>query len=214
MPISLWSNVGVSVQSALGTANTITAISKASPGVVTYSGADPSNGAYVYMTVQGMNQVDGRVFRVAGVDAGANTFQLEGEDTTSYSTFSSGSFQVITYGTTITSLTGLSSGGGDFNFVDVTTIHDSVARQIPGLANPATYTFESFWDVSDAGLVALKAASDSQAVRAVLFSFANGQKVAFAGYVGATLLPGGQAQDKVTTSVVITMYGRPSVFAS
>ena len=46
------------------------------------------------------------------------------------------------------------------------------------------------------------------------FTFANGQKVAFVGYIGASLLPVGNAQDKVTTTVAVTMFGKPSVFAS
>jgi hypothetical protein len=89
-----------------------------------------------------------------------------------------------------------------------------VKKQIPGAASAAVYNFENVWDVADAGLVALKAASDNKAKRAVKFTFANGQKVLFCGYVGCTLLPGGSAQDKVTTPVTITMYGRPTTYST
>ena len=45
--------------------------------------------------------------------------------------------------------------------------------------------------------------------------FGSGGKIIyFAGYVGFTGLPGGQAQDKVTTSCVITMNGTPTYYAS
>lgn len=206
--VSLWSNVGVAIQSALASPLTITAITKASPGVATSTAHGLSNGDYVLLDVQGMTEVSGRVFRVASV--AANTFALEGENTTNYGTFSSGTAKKITFGTTLATATGLSASGGDFEFIDTTTIHDPVRSQIPGVANAATYTFESIWDVADAGLVALKAASDIKAQLAVRFSFANGQKVVFVGYVGATLLPVGNAQDKVTTQVVITMFGRPT----
>jgi len=214
MAVTTWSNVAVAIQSAAAASVTINAISKASPGVVEYTGTDPSNGNYVRLTAQGMSQVDGRVFRVANVDGGDDDFELEGENTTGYGTFSSGGFEVITFGTTMSTARGLSASGGDFSFIDVTTIHDNVAKQVPGVASAATYTFESIWDASDAGLVALKAASDSQAQRAIRFTFANGQIVVFNGYIGATLLPTGNAQDLVTTSVVVTMYGRPTLFSA
>lgn len=213
--VSKWNSVAVAIQSALATAQTVTAISKANPGVATYSGTDTyANGDYVKVTAVGMAQVNGRVFRVANVNTGAKTFELEGENTTSYDTFTSGSIEEVTFGTTMSSATGLQASGGDFDFIDVTTIHDNVRKQITGAANPAVYTFESIWDVADTALIALKAASDQQAQRCVRFTFANGQKVVFNGYVGCALLPTGNAQDKVITQLVITMFGTPTYYSS
>ena len=176
------------------------------------SGTLPADGAYVVFDVTGMTQVDGRVFRVAG--GSGSTFQLAGLDSTAFGTFVSGTCQVITFGTALSTATGLQGSGGDFEFVDITTIHDSIRKQMPGVASPATYTFESIWDVADAGLIALNEASENQTLLAVRFTFANSQKVLFTGYVGATLLPVGNALDKVTTSVVVTMFGRPTVYAT
>ncbi len=210
--VSLWSDVTVAMQSALATAVTITGITKASPGVVSHSGTDPSDGDFVLLNCTGMSEIDGRVFRVTGQASGS--FSLEGEDTTEFGTFSSGSFEVITLGTTLDTVTDLSSSGGDFNFIDTTTIHGNVATQIPGVASASSFTFTNIWDVADAGLAAMKSASDSKTERAFKFTFSNGQIMAFNGYVGASLLPGGSAQDKVTTSTVITMYGSPTYYAS
>ena len=207
-----WSNIAIAVQSALAAADTITGITKANPGVVTATSHGLSNGDLVVLTVQGMHQLDGRVARVAA--STTNTFELEGIDTTLYDTFTSGTAEAITFGTSLATATNVSASGGDFDFIDVTTIHDNVKKQIPGLANPSTFSFDNIWDVSDAGLVALKAASDSQAKRAVRFTFANGQKLYFTGYIGATLLPTGSAQEVVKTSVVVTMFGKPTVYAS
>lgn len=209
---SLWSGVAVAMQSALGANKTITAITKANPGVVSSTSHGIANGAYVVLDVLGMGQVDDRVFRVA--NQAANSFELEGEDTTLYDTFASGFANEITFGTTLATLTDLSASGGDFDFIDTTTIHALVKSQIPGAANPITYSFGSIWDVSDAGLVKLKAASALKALRAFRFTFSNGQKMVFNGFVGATLLPVGTAQDKVTTPVVITMFGTPTFYSS
>ena len=73
----------------------ITAITKANPGVVTFSGiGDLSNGDLVYITgVLGMTQVNGGTYMLANISG--NTAQLKTTDvvnvnTTSYSTYVSG----------------------------------------------------------------------------------------------------------------------------
>jgi hypothetical protein len=201
------------MQSALLTADTITAITKANPGVVTSAAHGMANGAYVVMTVNGMWQLNGKVVRVANTTA--STWEIEGIDTTLYDTFASGSSQEITFGTSITSATTMTAAGGDFAFIDVTTIHTNQKAQIPGLANPQTFTFENLWDVADAAQIAMKAASDQQAQRAFKFTFGTGGPiVAFTGYVGYTLAPTGNAQDKVTSPAVITAFGTLSSYAS
>ena len=210
-----WSNVQIAMQSAIGAEITINSITKASPGVVTYTGTDPANGDYVYLNINGMHQMDERVVRVANVNAGSNTFELEGIDTTLFDTFTSGSFQVLTFGTSITTATSVSSSGGGFDFIDTTTIHSNTKTNMPGLPAASTFNFENIWDVSDAGLLAMKTASDAQAKRAFKFTFGSGgQIMVFTGYVGANLLPGGQAQGLVTTSTAITMDGTPTYYAS
>ena len=78
MAAQVWSNVQVAMQSALATAVTITGITKASPGVVSHSGTDPSDGDYVLLLVDGMTELNERVFRVANQAAGS--FELEGEE--------------------------------------------------------------------------------------------------------------------------------------
>jgi hypothetical protein len=210
--VTKWSGVAIAMQSALATADTITAITQANPGVATSSSHGNANGTYLKLEVSGMYQLDGKVVRVA--NTATNTFELEGINTTSYGTFSSGTAEAITFGTTLATVTGLTASGGDFDFIDTTTVHDTVRTQVPGLASALTFTFENIWDVSDAALVAMKAASDAQAERCFKFTFANGQIMVFNGYVGASLVPVGNAQDLVRTTVTITAFGTPTYYAS
>jgi hypothetical protein len=200
------------MQSAIAADVTVTGITNANPGVVTATAHGYSDGDYVVLDVLGMNQVDGRVFRVASKTT--DTFELEGENTTGFGTFSSGTVAKLTLGTTVNTLTGVNGSGGDFSFIDTTTIHDLVKTQIPGIANPLTFNFDSIWDVSDTGLIAMKSASDNQAQRAFKFTFSSGQIIIFMGYVGASLIPGGTAQDKVTTKVDITAFGTPTYYSA
>lgn len=210
--VNKWSGVQVAIQSALAAADTVSGVTKADPGVVTATSHGISDGTFVKMTASGMHQIDGRVFRVD--NGAANTFELEGENTTSYDTFTSGTAEAITFGITMTTATGLQASGGDFDFIDVTTIHDNVRKQVPGVASAGVYTFECLWDPADAALAALKAASDNQSQRCVKFTFASGAIVTFNGYVGCTLLPTGNAQDKVVTQVTVTMFGRPTIYSA
>jgi hypothetical protein len=210
--ISLWTKVAIAIQSALAAPDTITAISKATTGVVSSTAHGIANGAFVLLEVTGMTQVHKRVFRVA--NQAANTFELEGENTTNYDTFLTGTAKEITFGTTLATATTVSASGGNYDYEDTTTIHDSIRSQIPLLAAAANFAFENIWDVADAGLIALKAASEAKTERAIRITFSNGQKVLFNGFVGATLLPGGAAPGKVTTPVTLTMQSAPTVYAT
>lgn len=75
---------------------TITDITRALPGVVTYIGTDPTNGQEVYISgVGGMTEVNGRNFKIANVNAGANTFELQSMaganfDTSAFTAYTSG----------------------------------------------------------------------------------------------------------------------------
>ena len=214
-----WSNVAIAMQSALATATVISGITKAAPGVVSSTAHGYANGDYVYVEVQGMWQLNGRVFRVC--NQAANSYQLEavsggaGIDTTAFDTFSSGTAQKITFGTSITTAVDMSVSGGNFAFIDTTTIHGNQKSQIPGLPDALAATFNNLWDPTDAGQAAMKAASDAQAKRAFKFTFGTGGKVmVFAGYVGFAGAPAGSAQDKVTSQAVITCEGSPTYYSA
>jgi len=85
--------------SGFGASQAITGITKANPAVVTYSGADNfENGDEIYIaSVGGMVEVNGLKFTVANLNAGANTFELSGIDSTGYTTYTSGGTVACTY---------------------------------------------------------------------------------------------------------------------
>ena len=213
-----WSGVAVAMQSVLGADKTITAIAKGATATVTAT-HDFSAGDYVVFNVLGMYQLNGRVFRVLSVSTTVS-FVIEGTgaaslDTTNFDTFSSGTVNKITFGTSITTATNISASGGDFDFIDTTTIHEVTKSQVPGSANPLSYSFDNLWDAADAGQIAMKAASDTQAQRAMKFTFGVGGPImVFNGYVGYSGAPTGSAQDKVVSPAVLTSFGTPTYYAS
>jgi len=216
MAAKVWSGVTVKIQSALATALAGSGVTKASPGVFSYaSGTDPSNGDYMYLSgFTGMTQLDERVVRVANVNGAGNTFELEGVDTTLYDTFTAGNGQGITFGTTLAAATSVNASGGEFEFIDTTKISDTVRTRIPGVASPISLSFTCQWDPADAGLIALKTASDSKAKRCVMVQFADASRFLFVGYIGYAAIPGGSAQELVTTQVVIEGAGRPMAYST
>lgn len=213
-----WSNVAVALGAIGSSTQTITGITQAAPGVVTTSGTAPADGSLVFFDVQGMTQINESVFRTMGLSG--STFQLEDVDgtpldTTGFDAFVSGTFVVVTLSTSITTATTISPSGGEFDQIDITTIHDTLRKTIPGLPAAMSYGMDHIWDVADAGLQALNAAYKTNARQVVSFTFGTGgPKMLFAGYVGATLLPGGQSQGLVTTSATFTVSGFPTYLAS
>jgi hypothetical protein len=212
-------DVAIAMQSALGAAKTISGITKAAPGVVTGT-HDFSNGDFVVLSVQGMWQLNGRVFRVCNISTTVS-FQLEdisggtGISTVNFDTFSSGTANKITFGVSIISATSIEPTGGDFGFIDTTTIHTNQKTQIPGVAEPITKKFTHIWDIADAGQIAMKTASDNQAQLAFKLTYGTGGPIeVFTGYVGFTGSPSGSAQDKITSPAIITAFGPPSYYSA
>ena len=210
---TVWKNVAVSMQSAIAADVAITSITKANPGVVTKTAHGYNNGDLLYLNILGMYQLNQKVVRVA--NKSTDTYELEGIDTTNFDTFTSGTSAAATLGTSITTALTVNGSGGEFDFIDTTTIHQNTKTQIPGLPSAISYQFSHIWDAADAGLLAMQTASGIQSRRVFKFQFGAGGKVLlFVGYVGCSMLPGGQAQGLVTTSAVITMNGTPTYYAS
>lgn len=211
----LWTNTQIDIETARTASQAITSISKANPAVVTYSGADPANGDYVvFIDIEGMVEVVDRVFRVANVNAAGNTFEVEGLDSTSFQTFVSGSFAVLTFGASMTTVQQVNSGGGDFQFAELTTIHDTRQKRAPTTASPFTLALQCLFKANDAAHVRLERLNDIKQVASIRIRWPSGEKALFAAYVGAAGIPTGQAQGPVQTNVTFEGQGKPTIYAT
>lgn len=211
--VNYWTKVAVDI-GTLGSVQTVSAITKASPGVLTYVGADPSNGDYFLLLATGMREVHNRVVRVSAVNGGANTFELEALDTTLFGTFVAGTMYPITFGTTVSTLLDFTASGGEATMDDQSTIHDDIEVLAPVRFSATVYKSNSLFDAADTALIALKSASDAKASRAVRFGYSTGHKHAFYGSIGFPFVLGGSAPGKVTTPLTITSQGRASNWSS
>lgn len=170
-------NTQVEVQASLDTAKTITAVTKANPGVATSTAHGFSNGDVVVISCAGMIQLNGVAARVANVTA--NTFELEGIDTTNFGTFTSGSCQEVLTWNTFDSITNVSLPNAAPAELDQTTIHDSALQTTFGLPGAPTGTMSGFFDPLDTAVANLRTATLNSQNRAFRMTFENGIKAVF-----------------------------------
>lgn len=214
---NVWSNANIDVQTnPTVAAQAITGITKANPAVVTYGGAtDPANGDYIKITnVVGMVEINDQVFRVANVVAASNTLELEGVDSTSFGTFVSGNMYPIVFGVSMTTVQDVNSGGGEFQFTDITTVHDALQKRIPTVSSPFTMQLGCLFKPSDAAHIELGKANKTKTTRAIRVRWATGDAAVWLAYVGASGIPTGSAQQVVKTAVSFEGQGTPNFYAA
>lgn len=153
----------VEIQKTLAAAITITAITKASPGVATATAHGLSNGAYGILAITGMIELNRRLVRIANTTA--NTFELEGIDTTLMTTFVSGTITPITAWDTFDNITGVSIPEPQPNRLDSTTVNLTFKTEIFGLDDALTATLNMQSDPKDVAVINLRTASKAKATR-------------------------------------------------
>jgi hypothetical protein len=154
--------VRVEIGTTEATAIPISAVTQASPGVATSTAHGLANGSCGYfLGVAGMVNLEGQAVRVA--NQAANTFELEGIDTTDFPAFTAGTFVPITAWATVTPSTGFSSGGGEGSPLDVTRLIDDIEQQEQGLLAAQSVSFNVLAEDSNStGMAALEAAALAQ----------------------------------------------------
>ena len=204
----------VYIQSAIGSAVPIDGITKANPGVVSYTGTDPADDNYVAFTdMVGMSELEDKLVKIASVDSGADTFALTGtdKDTTGYGTHVSGNFRVVTLGSEIRVATGIQISGGELQFAEYQLLWDNIQRSIPTISSPVQISIPLVWDLTDTGALALLAAYNTQAKIGVKLVFPNASEMLAFGYAGFSGVPNaGGPNEILTTPCTITCSSAPS----
>lgn len=217
--MSLHKNAGLKLymESALAAAKIISSITKAAPGVVSSTTHGFANNDIVLLEVQGMVELNGQPFKV--VNVAADSFQLAGVDgttgidTTSFSTFSSGTAKKVTLGTSITGVQDFTFEGGDIKTVDTTTVNDlqDTVDVVGATAQSANMVMQ--WDPANTAQQAMIAAFRALAKKTFKVQWPDGAFVLWYGTVGYTGAPGGGKQGVTTSPAKITMAGGLTVCA-
>lgn len=174
-------NVKVEIALTFATAKVVTSVTKASPGVVTSTAHALTDGAIGYFdAITGMDEIFGQA---ASVDApAANTFNLEGLDTTVFGTAATaGSFTpVATWGTLSTS-TDYEIGGGSAEQLDETALLDKFQKFTNGMLAAQTVTLNGFSDPQNTAMAFVRAAARSDGFVVVRITLNNGERRVFRG---------------------------------
>lgn len=206
MDVKVWSNVQVAIQTVLGTAKTITGITKASPAVIASTAHGFLDDDIVLLRVKGMRQMDWAVVRVANKTD--NDFEADGIDATLFATFVSGTAQKITFGAEAETLQDFSPSGGEAAGIPIETVHTDDTFEVPGRRSPVVIACNSLWDPADPALLAMRGFDMAKTPGCVLLTFPDGDQFAYAAFMSAPLVPGGSAGQPVTTPVSHRVRGR------
>jgi hypothetical protein len=209
-------NTRVEVQKTLAASVTITAITKANPGVVTYTGTDPTEGDILVIDSQiaGMVELANQVARVNNLASTANTLELEGLDTSAFSTLSGTSaFKVVSAWSTLGYARNLSAGSASLDKKDATVLLDPIKQYLLGQPDTPEITVDSISDPLSEAQMIVEAAAYSAAPLAFRVTLSDGSKRIFAGYVSlpSENIPLG---DIITSSFSIVQLGRRLAYAS
>lgn len=190
MAVTLPNGALLHIGSAYGSALTVSAITNANPAVATSTAHGLANGDYVVFT-SGWTRLNGRTFRVANITA--NTFDLEGIDTTSVTTYASGSgigsVKKVTTWTQIQQALSITSSGGEQQFTDYQFLEADSAVRIPTFKSPVQLTLSVADDPTLPGYIAAKAANDDRSPRAFRISLPNSAKLAYNAFVSIASTP-------------------------
>lgn len=205
MPI-VATDTRLEVENTLGSAITITAVSKANPGVVTATAHGLTAGDVVKITASsGMVELDGQVVRVASADT--NSFALEGIDTTDYSTWEAGTAQEVTAWYTVSQATDIDLGNAAPTELDGSTLLSKRTVTLYGRPGAIAGTVSIQHERASAnGLAKIKAASVSD-VLAFRVTYNTGETSLFG---GKTAYSGGRTMNQnsiITGSIPLTVTG-------
>jgi hypothetical protein len=201
---------------ALGSAATATtALSNASECVVTATHSLAA-GDYVVMA-SGWGLLDQRVVRVKSV-SGGTSFVLEGVDTSDTSKYPAttgvGTFRKINTWSTLSQVKGISASGGAQQFADITSISDTVIRQIPTVKDAVNMTVDVFDDPTLTWYADVIAADTARSPYALLMTFPNGSKLVANAYWSVMKVPTMETNQALMTQISLSYAAEPVRYSS
>ncbi len=199
-------NVKVEVATVFTAAKLITAITKASPPVVSSAAHGLLSGAVGYFdSMNGMNELDGMAATVANITTG--TFELPDVDSSNYTTCTGGNFVPVQTWATLVNSTKVDIGGGDASKIDVTTLLDNSKQEETGMLAAQSVSMDVLIEqTANAAAAFLKQQARQGGYALVRLTYPNGQRRIFRGQPS---LPGESVgvDQVVTGSLSMTVKG-------
>jgi hypothetical protein len=207
------SNVRVEIESIQGTALEVTGITKANPGVATSAAHGLANGDIVVFDIAGgMVELNGQACRVANV--ATNTFELEGINTTDYSTFTAGDAYEITAFSTFAAAQSISMPSPTPAKLDTTTLIDKVKQYTYGLPDAPDGSITALFNPGGTAEALITAATNSNSPLVFRITYSTGQKSVFNANVSGGAGFDMQGNAVATSTVAFTPVGQVIHYAN
>ena len=194
----------------------ITQITNANPAVASATNTLAS-GDYVLIS-SGWGLLDQRVVRVSAATGG--TFTLEGidtSDTTKYpggATGGAGTFKKITAWTALSQVKGVSASGGAQQFADITSITDTVKRQIPTIKDAVNMVIDVFDDPTLSWYADVLVADTARSPYGLLMTFPNGSKLVANAYWSLMKVPTMATNEALMTKIDLSYAAEPMRYST
>jgi len=199
------------VNTAVGSAKTITGASQANPCVVTGT-HDFAVGDIVKITgIVGMTELNGRAFVVTAIGTTVD-FTLGGVDSTGYTAYASGGSAVEQTMTAVGNIKDFTIDQDAAAEIDVTNLASVRKEFMLGLAGSWTMSCSMDIDSTDTGQTELIDAQNDGLSRAFSVTLASGKIFAGIGYV-MSFGAGGSSDSVVSGTLSVRGTGQPSWFA-
>lgn len=181
-------NCKVEVALTFSAAVSPTAVTKASPPVVTLTSHGLANGAVGYWSsvTAGMIELQDQAFMVN--NQATNTWEMPGLDSTDYTTYTAGSVTMAATWGTLSEAVSYEVGGGDVNQLDDTRLYENKTRNIAGLLPSQDISFSVRPQEIDGTVLAFVAGKAKRGLT-VLVKISKGSQVLRVAY-GTPSVPG------------------------
>lgn len=216
MAITLSTGVTLSVAKTYDSALNFSAASNAAECTLTVTGSTIVAGDYVEVT-SGWDLLDKRIVR-AKAGTSATAIILESVNTTSTSRYpvgaGVGSVRKVSAWTQITQVKGLSASGGEQQFADITSITDTVAKQMPTIRSAMSMTVDVFDDPALTWYADVTIADEARSPYGLLMAFPNGSKLVANAYWSLMDVPSVAQNEALMTQITLTYAAEPQRYAA
>lgn len=215
MAVSLPNGVVLALATAYASSQVVSAVSSASEAVATANAHTLANGDLIEFT-SGWSKANGRIFRVKGV--AANTFTLEGLDTTNPNLFpagsGAGSVRKITGWTQISQVLESTSQGGEQQFANYSFLENDFQSQIPTETSAQSISVSIADDPALAGYQALRAANGTKVAVGLRATLPSGSLILYNAYVGFDETPSMTKGQVMACKASFSLVNRPVRYAA
>lgn len=212
MAITLSTGATVSVAKTYAPSITFSTITNAAAAIITTSAAHSITvGDYVEIS-SGWGLLDKRVVRAATGTTGSS-LTLEGVDTTDLVKYPAGtgggSVRRITAWTALSQIKSVSASGGSQNFANITSITDTVERQVPTTRAAVQMTIDAYDDPTLSWYADVTAADVSRTPYGLLMAFPNGSKLAANAYWSLQRVPTMATNEALMSQITLSYASEP-----